>query len=169
MALEKRITNLVQNGGANQINVQLPVRWVETDKGRKIVAIAHILNRDDIVNIKKAVRKNKDTAISQVEELIRPLSQKMISNFKDLGCLNRLLLIAIYQDKGIKIDFTPYRDYWTARSEYTIGNTTHVTTVWGSTIEPHVHNEIYIQFMANVFSALVTAAMIGAYHLMFHL
>jgi|TARA_B100000902_G_C27314813_1_gene920576 hypothetical protein len=40
---------------------------------------------------------------------------------------------------------------------------------WGAPIESHVHDEIYIQFMANVFSALVTAAMIGAYHLIFHL
>jgi|TARA_Y100000034_G_scaffold54864_1_gene67239 hypothetical protein len=40
--------------------------------------------------------------------------------------------------------------------------------VWGSHIEPDLHDEIYVQFMANVFSAIVTAAMIGAYHLIFH-
>ena len=40
---------------------------------------------------------------------------------------------------------------------------------FGKEIESHIHDEIYIQFMANVFSALVTAAMIGVYHIMFHL
>ena len=40
---------------------------------------------------------------------------------------------------------------------------------WGPVIKNHIHDEIYIQFMANVFSALVTAAMIGAYHLIFHI
>ena len=41
--------------------------------------------------------------------------------------------------------------------------------VVGEHIEHSLHDEIYVQFMANVFSALVTAGMIGVYHLMFHL
>lgn len=40
---------------------------------------------------------------------------------------------------------------------------------FGKHIEPPLHDEIYVQFMANVFSALVTAGMIGAYHLIFHI
>jgi hypothetical protein len=40
--------------------------------------------------------------------------------------------------------------------------------VFGSHVEPHLHDEIYVQFISNVFSALVTAGMIGAYHLIFH-
>ena len=41
--------------------------------------------------------------------------------------------------------------------------------LFGETVESHIHDEIYIQFMANVFSALVTAVMIGGYHLIFHI
>ncbi len=40
---------------------------------------------------------------------------------------------------------------------------------FGKNVESHLHDEIYVQFMANVFSALVTAGMIGAYHLIFHI
>ena len=40
--------------------------------------------------------------------------------------------------------------------------------LFGKDIEPTIHDEIYIQFIANVFSALVTAGMIGAYHLIVH-
>ena len=40
---------------------------------------------------------------------------------------------------------------------------------WGAEVHDELHDEIYVQFMANVFSALVTAGMIGAYHLIFHL
>ena len=40
---------------------------------------------------------------------------------------------------------------------------------FGDDIDPLLHDEIYVQFMANLFSALVTAGMIGAYHLMFHM
>ena len=39
---------------------------------------------------------------------------------------------------------------------------------FGPPVKSHIHDEIYIQFIANVFSALVTAGMIGAYHLIFH-
>mgnify|MGYP003645059852 CR=1 FL=1 len=40
---------------------------------------------------------------------------------------------------------------------------------FGPQIHPLLHDEIYVQFMANVFSALVTAGMIGVYHLIFHI
>ena len=41
--------------------------------------------------------------------------------------------------------------------------------LFGKDIEPHLHDDIYVQFIANVFSAIVTAGMIGAYHLIFHI
>jgi hypothetical protein len=40
---------------------------------------------------------------------------------------------------------------------------------WGKVVHDDVHDEIYVQFISNVFSALVTASMIGAYHLIFHI
>ena len=40
--------------------------------------------------------------------------------------------------------------------------------LWGREVHDDLHDEIYVQFIANVFSALVTAGMIGAYHLIVH-
>ena len=40
--------------------------------------------------------------------------------------------------------------------------------IFGKEVHDDLHDEIYVQFVANVFSAIVTAAMIGAYHLIFH-
>ena len=40
--------------------------------------------------------------------------------------------------------------------------------LFGKQVHDDLHDEIYVQFVANVFSAIVTAAMIGAYHLIFH-
>ena len=39
--------------------------------------------------------------------------------------------------------------------------------LFGKEVHDDLHDEIYVQFVANVFSALVTAAMIGAYHFTF--
>lgn len=41
--------------------------------------------------------------------------------------------------------------------------------LWGREVHDDLHDEIYVQFIANVMSALVTAAMIGLYHVAFHL
>jgi hypothetical protein len=40
---------------------------------------------------------------------------------------------------------------------------------WGRETHDDIHDEIYIQFIANVFSAITTAGMIGIYHIIFHL
>lgn len=40
---------------------------------------------------------------------------------------------------------------------------------FGEHIDDTLHDEIYVQFIANVFSALVTATMLGAYHIVFHI
>jgi len=39
---------------------------------------------------------------------------------------------------------------------------------FGEKIDPLLHDEIYVQFISNVFSAVVAAGMIGAYHWIFH-
>ena len=41
--------------------------------------------------------------------------------------------------------------------------------LWGREVHDDLHDEIYVQFIANVMSALVTAGMIGLYHVAFHL
>ena len=40
---------------------------------------------------------------------------------------------------------------------------------WGKVVHDDLHDEIYVQFISNVFSALVTAGMIGIYHIIFHI
>ena len=40
---------------------------------------------------------------------------------------------------------------------------------FGYEVEDLLHDEIYVQFMANVFSAVTTAVLIGGYHVIFHL
>jgi len=39
---------------------------------------------------------------------------------------------------------------------------------WGREVHDELHDEIYVQFISNVLSALVTAGMIGLYHVIFH-
>ena len=39
---------------------------------------------------------------------------------------------------------------------------------WGREVHDDLHDEIYVQFISNVLSALVTAGMIGLYHVIFH-
>ena len=40
---------------------------------------------------------------------------------------------------------------------------------WGKVVHDDLHDEIYVQFISNVFSALVTAGMIGIYHIICHI
>ncbi len=39
---------------------------------------------------------------------------------------------------------------------------------FGDDIDHSLNDEIYVQFISNVFSAVVAAGMIGAYHWIFH-
>ncbi len=39
----------------------------------------------------------------------------------------------------------------------------------GKHLHPDLEDDLYVQFMANLFSALTTAVLIGGYHLVFHL
>jgi len=39
----------------------------------------------------------------------------------------------------------------------------------GRHLHPDTEDDLYVQFMANLFSALTTALLIGAYHFLFHL
>jgi hypothetical protein len=39
----------------------------------------------------------------------------------------------------------------------------------GETLHRDLEDDLYVQFMANLFSALTTAVLIGGYHLIFHL
>ncbi len=39
----------------------------------------------------------------------------------------------------------------------------------GNHLPPQLEDDLYVQFMANLFSALTTATLIGAYHLLFHI
>lgn len=41
--------------------------------------------------------------------------------------------------------------------------------LWGREVHDDLHDDIYVQFIANVMSALVTAGMIGIYHVVFHI
>jgi len=41
--------------------------------------------------------------------------------------------------------------------------------IFGRHITPTMKDEIFIQFMANVLSAMTTAVMIGGYHFFFHM
>ena len=40
--------------------------------------------------------------------------------------------------------------------------------LWGRELHTELHDDIYVQFIANVLSAITTAGMIGLYHLLFH-
>lgn len=39
---------------------------------------------------------------------------------------------------------------------------------FGDQLDPLLNDEIYVQFISNVFSAVVAAGMGGAYHWLFH-
>jgi|TARA_R110000824_G_scaffold48736_1_gene137391 hypothetical protein len=39
----------------------------------------------------------------------------------------------------------------------------------GKHLHPDIEDDLYIQFMANLFSALTTAVLIGGYHVLVHL
>jgi hypothetical protein len=39
----------------------------------------------------------------------------------------------------------------------------------GEQLHRDLEDDLYVQFMANLFSALTTATLIGAYHLFFHI
>ena len=41
--------------------------------------------------------------------------------------------------------------------------------LWGREVHDDLHDDIYVQFIANVMSALVTAGMFGIYHVVFHI
>lgn len=38
----------------------------------------------------------------------------------------------------------------------------------GESLHPELADDLYVQFMSNLFSALTTAVLIGAYHILFH-
>ncbi len=38
----------------------------------------------------------------------------------------------------------------------------------GEPLHPELADDLYVQFMSNLFSALTTAILIGAYHILFH-
>ncbi len=39
----------------------------------------------------------------------------------------------------------------------------------GKELHPEIEDDLYVQFMANLFAALTTALLIGAYHIFFHM
>lgn len=41
--------------------------------------------------------------------------------------------------------------------------------LWGKPLTYAAEEDLYVQFMANLMSALLGAGMIGAYHLVFHM
>ena len=133
--ISDRIQKIIDQGNRNQIDLQLPARWTENGSRTKLIVLANLLNYDDIDAIKKAERRNKEEAIAHVENLIKPVTKLLMHEFGELNCLQYLLVIAAYQDKGLKMDFTPYEQYWTATTSVVIGKTKYITTAIGSTIE----------------------------------
>jgi hypothetical protein len=131
----ERIQKIINQGNRNQIDLQLPAIWAENDGKTKLVVLANLLNHDDIVAIRKAERRDKEEAMADVENLLSSVTKQLIPEFGQLDCLQSLLLIATYHGKDLKIDFTPYKQYWTATSEIVIGDTKYITTAIGSTIE----------------------------------
>jgi uncharacterized protein YcgL (UPF0745 family) len=130
-----RIQKIIYQGNRYQIDLQLPASWSENGGKTKLVVLANLLNHDDIVAIRKAERRDKEEAIAHIKSLLSPVTKQLIHEFGQLDCLQYLLLIATYHGKGLKIDFTPYTQYWTATTTSVIGNTKYITTAIGSTIE----------------------------------
>jgi len=135
--VSERIKKIIYQGNRNKIDIQLPARWAENDGKTKLVVLINLLNYDDIAAIRKAERNDKEEAIALFENFLRPVTKQLIHEFGQLDCLQYLLIIATYHHKGLKLDFTPYEQYWTTRSEYLdrSSNTKYITTTTGSTIE----------------------------------
>lgn len=133
--VSEKIQTMIYKDNRNQIDLQLPVRWAENGGKTKLVILANLLNHDDIVAIRKAERRDKEEAIAHVENLLRPVTKQLIHYFGQQDCLQYLLLIAAYHDKSLKIDFTPYTQFWTTRTELAFGNTKYIRIVTDSTIE----------------------------------
>ena len=132
---DKIVNSLVADFRPKIFDVSLPLRWVETADGPRIVVIVNLLNRDDIVELKKIGRQDRDAVLNSVEALADPVSRVLVERFGRVDCLSTLLLVVNYKDKGLRLDFSPYRQYWSASTRYTVGNITYVQSAWGSTIE----------------------------------
>jgi hypothetical protein len=129
------IQNTISQGNRSQIEFQLPLRWAEDGGKRKLIVLANLLNHDDIIAIGKAERRDKEEAFALVEKFLSPVIKPLINQFRQLECLEYLLLIVTHSGKRQKMDITPYRDYWTATTSMVIGNTKIITTAIGSTVE----------------------------------
>lgn len=133
--ISDKIEKMIFEKHRSQIDIELPGKWAEVDGRRKLVILAHLLNYDDIAAIKSAERRDKDEAITLVENLLKPISKLLIQELRNLECLENLLLIADYKGRGLKIDFSPYRQIWTAETSYRIGNTIYKVSVQDSSLE----------------------------------
>jgi len=133
--VSETIQKLIHRGNENQIDLQLPARWAEIGGNTRLVVMASLLNHDDISAIRQAERRDKEEAIAHVKDLVGPITKQLINEFGQLDCLQYFVLIVAYHEKGLKVDFTPYEQYWTATSSMMIGNREIITTAIGATTE----------------------------------
>lgn len=130
-----KIEKLIKISPRGMAGVQLPIRWVEQGNNTKIVVLAEVLNHTDVRKIKRMTRRDKDKAVELVEKLLSSTSKILLEQFKQQKCLNTVLLVGTYQDKGLTMDLTPYREHWTGKTEYTIGTTKYTRYAFGATVE----------------------------------
>lgn len=133
--VSETIQKLIHQGNKIQIDLQLPARWSENGGNTRLVVMASVLNHDDISGIKQAERRNNEAAIAHVNKLLAPITKELMGEFGQLDCLQYFVLIVAYHEKGLKVDFTPYEQYWTATSSTRIGNREIITTAIGATTE----------------------------------
>ena len=134
-SISETIQKLIHKGNKDKIDLQLPARWAENGGRTSLVVFARLLDHDDISSLKKSERRDKEEALASAENLLKPTTRQLINEIGQFECLQYLVVIATYHDKGLKMDFTPYQEYWRAESSMVIGNTKYTTTTIGTTTE----------------------------------
>lgn len=120
--IEAGLRRHIASAEPTKLDLSVPAGWAPGEEGGQLSIGLGILASEDIRRIKKAERGNESRAADTVREMVEPIAGRLLETLSAGSCLTELLIVARYEERGMQIDFSPYRQTWTASESYVIGD-----------------------------------------------